>query len=204
MNPPDNRTIVDEDVIRFFEPVNREFDQSFADDSQVVGDFSYEVDVRVRTDIGRDTPVYATSGRTLIKIQAANGSQVFIRNAQVQHLDGNMMQITFNRGEQISEAQQRLRKPEMQKDLDDPCTTLEDKLFIDTATKLIDEDGDDEEYAPVFVLWEGGGIEEFKNDDEARDEIMAMDARGCKHMKFSSREEAESALQAMASAFNKK
>jgi len=63
---------------------------------------------------------------------------------------------------------------------------------------------DDEEYDPVFILWEGGGIEEFKNDDEARDEIMAMDSRGCKHMKFDSREEAESALQAMASAFNKK
>jgi hypothetical protein len=65
---------------------------------------------------------------------------------------------------------------------------------------------DDDEYDEsdlVVILWEGGGIEEFKNEDDARDEIMAMESRGCRGMKFGSREEAESALKAMASVFNK-
>jgi len=69
---------------------------------------------------------------------------------------------------------------------------------------VTDDDDEYDESDLVVILWEGGGIEEFRNADDARDEIMAMESRGCKHMEFSSREEAESALQAMASAFDKK
>jgi len=61
------------------------------------------------------------------------------------------------------------------------------------------EDEDD----PVIVLWEGGGIETFKNADDAREELMAMESRGCRGMKFGSQEEAEATLKAMAEAFQR-
>lgn len=162
---------MDEGIIRFFDPVDPEFDRDFADASQVIGGVDYSLDVRRKFVIGQDTPVYAHSGRSLVKLKAANGSQVFIRNAQIAMLDGNKVQITFDRSEQAGD-----------------LLPAHDEYYEDD---------------PVFVLWEGGGIEEFKNEDDARDEIMAMESRGCKHMMFDSREEAESALKAMASVFNK-
>lgn len=65
--------------------------------------------------------------------------------------------------------------------------TFEDELSPDAE----DED-------PVFVLWEGGSIETFKNDDDAREELMTMGSRGCQGMKFSSMEEAEGVRASMA------
>ena len=95
----ENVTKVDEGIIRFYDSVTPEFDRDFADDSQVIGECSYMTDVRRRVDIGQDTPVYAHSGRTLIKLKAANGSQVFIRNAQIKMLEDDMVQLTFSRVE---------------------------------------------------------------------------------------------------------
>lgn len=97
-----------EDIIRFFEPVSPEFDRDFADDRQVIAEIVYSSDVRVRADIGQQTPVYANSGRSLLKLKSADGGQVFVRNAQIKMLDGNKVQITFNRGEQLTMAAQQI------------------------------------------------------------------------------------------------
>lgn len=47
--------------------------------------------------------MYVNSGRTLLKLKSANGSQVFIRNAQVKMLeDDRGVQITFYHHEQMT------------------------------------------------------------------------------------------------------
>jgi len=66
------------------------------------------------------------------------------------------------------------------------------------------EELEDDDEEPVFVLWDGGGIEEFKNADDAREELMVMASRGYKGMEYGSQDEAESAQKAIALAFQRK
>jgi len=176
------------------------FTADWHDQRHLLGAFEYSLDV-LPTPYELSTPLYAGldpalmgtmvhryTGRRLLKLKAQGGSQVFIRNAKLEYLEDDMIQITFHRREQTDSGPPQPRAAPVEQ----------------PVVQCADDADPWEEDPPVFILWESGSIEQCENEDEAKTLLMEMGSRGGSGQIFQSQEDASEALKAHALVYNKK